>query len=136
MTGERVLVVDDHPINLKLVRIILEEEGYEVRTAPDAESVLALLDDFAARLILLDLQLPGMSGLELARKLRQAATFDRIWIVALSAHALKGDVEKALAAGCDGYLTKPLDVIALPGQVAAYLEREREPRSATPGESS
>lgn len=132
MTGARILVVDDHPINLKLVRIVLEEEGYEVRTAGDAESVITVLDDFAARLILMDLQLPGMSGLDLTRKLRQLARFDQVWIVALSAHALKGDAEKALAAGCDGYLTKPIDVIALPGQVAAYLERERPPRSATP----
>jgi CheY-like chemotaxis protein len=128
MTGERILVVDDHPINLKLVRIVLEEEGYEVRTAADAESVPSILEDFTPRLILMDLQLPGMNGLELTRKLRDMARFDGVWIVALSAYALTGDAEKALAAGCDGYLTKPVDVITLPAQVAAYLERERATR--------
>jgi two-component system cell cycle response regulator DivK len=125
MAGERILIVDDHPINLKLVRIILEEEGYEVRTAEDAESVFEVLESFAARLILMDLQLPGMDGLELTRRLRQQARFEPVWIVALSAYALKGDAEKAQAAGCDGYLTKPIDAIALPGQVAVYLQRER-----------
>jgi CheY-like chemotaxis protein len=87
MTGERILVVDDHPINLKLVRIVLEEEGYEVRTAADAESVPSILEDFTPRLILMDLQLPGMNGLELTRKLRDMARFDGVWIVALSAYA-------------------------------------------------
>jgi CheY-like chemotaxis protein len=126
-TGERILVVDDHPINLKLVRIVLEEEGYEVRTASDAESVVAILDDFAARLILMDLQLPGMDGLALTRQLRAMPRFDGVWIVALSAYALKGDADKALAAGCDGYLTKPIDVITLPQRVAAYLDQQRQP---------
>jgi two-component system cell cycle response regulator DivK len=85
------------------------------------------LDDFAARLILMDLQLPGMDGLALTRQLRAMPRFDGVWIVALSAYALKGDADKALAAGCDGYLTKPIDVITLPQRVAAYLDQQRQP---------
>ncbi|HWA72909.1 MAG TPA: response regulator [Polyangiaceae bacterium] len=126
MAGEPILIVDDNPTNSKLVRIILEAEGFDVRIADDAENALQLLNELTPRLILMDLQLPGMDGLQLTRQLRQQARWNQTWIVALTAYAMKGDDEKALRAGCDGYLTKPIEPDALPQQIAAYLARTRE----------
>ena len=125
MAGEPILVVDDNPTNAKLVRIILEDEGLTVRTAVDAEDALRIIEQFAPRLILMDLQLPGMDGLTLTRQLRAQARFQSVWIVALTAYAMKGDDEPAYAAGCDGYLTKPIDPDVLSVQVASYLARQR-----------
>lgn len=125
MAGEVILVIDDSSINAKLVRIILEEAEFSVQVAVDAEDALRVLEHFEPRLILMDVQLPGMDGLTLTRKLRADPRFDRIWIVALSAYAMKGDAEKAFGAGCDGYVTKPIDTEALPKTVAGFLARQR-----------
>jgi two-component system cell cycle response regulator DivK len=121
MPGEPVLIVDDHPVNLKLAKVLLTKEGYEVRTAGDAEEALETLETFKPRLILMDLQLPGMDGLELTRRLKSSPETKNILIVALTAYAMKGDDEKAKAAGCDGYITKPIDTQTLPGVIAGYL---------------
>ncbi len=130
MTGEPILIVDDNPVNLKLIRVLLSSEGYDVRTATDAEEAMASLESFQPRLILMDLQLPGMDGLELTRRLKaDPATRDTI-ILALTAYAMKGDEEKALNAGCDGYLAKPIDTRALPGVVEEYVSRTRSSRSS------
>lgn len=123
MTSEPILIVDDNPQNLKLARIVLESEGHTVRTAVSAEQVLELLADHVPRLILMDLQLPGMDGLELTRRLKADPRYARIVIVALTAYAMKGDDAKAFAAGCDGYITKPIDTIALAAAVADHLAR-------------
>jgi CheY-like chemotaxis protein len=123
VAGEPLLIVDDNPQNLKLTRVLLASEGYTVRTAADAEEALAILQTFKPRLILMDLQLPGMDGLALTRKLKSDPEFPRIPIVALTAYAMKGDAEKALAAGCDGYVSKPIDTERLPKLVAEYLAR-------------
>lgn len=125
MAGEEILVIDDSSINAKLVRIILEEAEFSVQVAVDAEDALRVLEHVEPRLILMDVQLPGMDGLTLTRKLRADPRFDRIWIVALSAYAMKGDAEKAFVAGCDGYVTKPIDTEALPKTVASFLTRQR-----------
>lgn len=121
MTSEPILIVDDNPVNLKLIRVLLAGEGYDVRTAADAEEALAALKDFHPRLILMDLQLPGMDGLELTRRIKDDPAMPDTVIVALTAYAMKGDEEKALSAGCDGYITKPIDTRTLPGMVAEYL---------------
>jgi CheY-like chemotaxis protein len=121
MAGEPVLVVDDNPQNLKLARVLLTIEGYEVRTAADAEEALRVLESFAPRLILMDLQLPGMDGLELTRRLKADPARRGIIVIALTAYAMKGDREKALAAGCDGYVSKPIDTVALPRLIAEHL---------------
>ncbi len=123
MAGEPILVVDDNPANLKLARVLLLAEGFEVRTAQDAEQALATLQTFTPRLILMDVQLPGMDGLELTRQLKADPQWRGVVIVALTAYAMKGDEEKALAAGCDAYVAKPIDVGKLPGQVAEWLAR-------------
>ena len=127
MAGEPILIVDDNPANLKLVRVLLTHEGYLVRTAVDAEEALRLLDEFVPRLILMDLQLPGIDGLTLTRRLKADPARRDIVIVALTAYAMKGDEEKAFAAGCDGYITKPIDTRKLPGQVAEILRRTANP---------
>jgi CheY-like chemotaxis protein len=124
MTGAPILVVDDNPTNMKLLSFVLSTQGYDVRTAADASEALEVLGSFEPRLLLLDLQLPGMDGLELARHLRADARFGRLLIVAVTASAMKGDEERALEAGCDGYITKPIDTRTLPKLVAGYLEGE------------
>jgi CheY-like chemotaxis protein len=124
MAGEPILIVDDNPQNLKLARIILLSEHYEVRTAVDAEDALAILGSFTPRLILMDLQLPGMDGLELTRQLKADPARRGILVLALTAYAMKGDEERALAAGCDGYMSKPIDTAALPLLVASLLARQ------------
>jgi len=121
MAGERILIVDDHPVNLKLARLILSAEGYEVRTAVDANTTFTALADFTPSMILMDLQLPGVDGFELTRRLKADPVHGRILIVALTAFAMKGDEERARAAGCGGYITKPVDTTNLPRRVAEYL---------------
>jgi CheY-like chemotaxis protein len=108
-------------MNLKLLGFILEAKGYQVRAAADAEEALALLETFRPRLILMDIQLPGMDGLELTRRLKAAPATRDIVILAVTAQAMKGDEERALAAGCDGYIAKPVDTRALPEVVARHL---------------
>ena len=121
MAGEGILVVDDNPANLKLLRLLLSAESYDVRTAEGAEEALAMLEGFRPRLILMDLQLPGMDGFELTRRLKADAATRDIVIVALTAYAMKGDEEKARDAGCDGYVSKPIDTRTLPALVARHL---------------
>jgi two-component system cell cycle response regulator DivK len=118
-----ILVVDDNPHNLKLVRVLLTRAGHEVHTAGDAEEALLLLDSLSPRLILMDLQLPGMDGLELTQILKKDPRRAGIIIIAITAYAMKGDEERALAAGCDGYITKPIDVAAVRVLVADHLSR-------------
>ena len=132
MPSAAILVVDDSPANMKLLCFILEKEGYEVRTAADANEALAVLQVFRPELILLDLQLPGMDGLELARLLKRDLTKNMGLIVAVTASAMRGDEEKAIEAGCDGYITKPIDTRTLPKLVASYLETSRR-SDAAPG---
>jgi len=118
-----ILIVDDNPTNLKLARVVLAAEGYDVRTADDAEEALRVLETFRPRVILMDLQLPGMDGLELTRKLKRDPERRGIVILAVTAYAMKGDEEKARAAGCDGYVTKPIDPETLPATIAAHIAR-------------
>ena len=121
MSGEAVLIVDDNPQNLKLSRVLLAAEGYDVKTAVDAEDALHILRAFRPRVILMDLQLPGMDGLALTRRLKEDPATRDIRIIALTAYAMKGDEDKALAAGCDDYMTKPIDIAALPRLVARHI---------------
>jgi CheY-like chemotaxis protein len=121
MAGEPILIVDDNPTNLKLLCFLLAARGYEVRSAGTGEDALTVLDHFQPRLILVDLQLPGIDGLTLTRMLRERPTTREIAIVAVTAYAMQGDEQTALDAGCDGYITKPIDTRALPERVAHYL---------------
>ncbi|CAN5919432.1 response regulator [soil metagenome] len=123
MAGERILIVDDNPTNLKLVAYLMQACGYQVDTALDADSALATIARVPPRLILMDLQMPGVDGLELTRRLKAERSTCEIVIIAVTAYAMKGDQDKALAAGCDDYITKPIDTRALPETVARHLER-------------
>lgn len=119
--AEMILIVDDNATNLKLAKILLTAEGYHVRTAADAEQALEVLGASAPQLILMDIQLPGMDGLELTRRLKSDPKTRDITVVALTAYAMKGDAEKALAAGCRGYIAKPIDTRRFAAEVARYL---------------
>jgi CheY-like chemotaxis protein len=123
MAGELILIVDDNPANLKLARVVLEDAGYDVRTAIDATDALKFLAHTQPRLILMDIQLPDIDGLELTRRLKADPRHRDIVIVALTAYAMKGDQAKAMAAGCDGYITKPIEVDELPITIAAHLAK-------------
>jgi CheY-like chemotaxis protein len=125
MAAEPILVVDDNPQNLKLARVVLAGEGYEVRTATNAEEALRVLDGFRPKLILMDVQLPGMDGLELTRRLKADPARRGIVILAFTAYAMKGDDAKTLEAGCDGYVSKPVDTDALPRIIARHLADRR-----------
>jgi CheY-like chemotaxis protein len=121
MGNQTILIVDDNATNLKLARVILAREGYEIITAADAEEAIETLKGCAPSLILMDIQLPGMDGLALTRRLKAAPSTRHIKIVALTAYAMKGDDVKAMEAGCDGYITKPIDLHTLPQLIAQHL---------------
>jgi CheY-like chemotaxis protein len=127
MLIETILIVDDNATNLKLARVILQAEGYAVRTASDAEDAMRQLATFTPQMILMDIQLPGIDGLELTRRLKASDATKAIVIIALTAYAMKGDEEKAFAAGCDAYVTKPIDIDALRNVIARYIRRGGEP---------
>jgi CheY-like chemotaxis protein len=123
MPGELILIVDDNPGNMKLVSYLLEKRGYDVRAATGADEALQLLETCQPRLILMDLQMPGVDGFELTRRLKADPKTRDIVIVAVTAYAMKGDEQRALEAGCDGYVTKPIDTRTLPALIAAHLAK-------------
>jgi two-component system cell cycle response regulator DivK len=122
MARQSILIVDDNPVNIKLIRILLAGEGYDVRTAGDAEEATRVLQEQRPHMILMDIQLPGIDGLELTRRLKSDPATRDITILGLTAYAMKGDEEKILAAGCDGYIAKPIDTRTLPAVIQHYLE--------------
>lgn len=123
MSGPCILVVDDNPTNLKLVSDVLAFDGYQILKASDAEEAQEIIKVSTPDLILMDIALPGMDGLTLTRQLKADERTRHIIIVALTAFAMKGDDDKAREAGCDGYITKPIDTRKLSGSVAGYLGR-------------
>ena len=125
--GIFVLVVDDNPTNLKLLSYVLSSQGYDVQTAADGPAALDAVRARRPRLILMDLQLPGMDGLEVTRILKADPATRDIVILAVTAYAMKGDEERALAAGCDGYVAKPINTRTFPALVGSYLVRASDP---------
>jgi len=123
VAADKILIIDDNPINLKLVKLILFKNGYEVFTASDAENALKLLENLRPRLILMDIQLPGIDGLQLTKKLKSDPKYKNTIIVAVTAYAMKGDERKALLAGCNGYISKPINVHTFPDTIADYLAK-------------
>jgi len=121
-----ILVVDDNPLNLKLASEVLEFEGYQVSRAENADQALAQLDTNRPDLILMDISMPGMDGLTLTQKLKAHPATRDIVIVILTASAMAGDEAKAKGAGCDGYITKPIDTRSFPAQVASYLAANKK----------
>jgi two-component system, cell cycle response regulator DivK len=123
MTGPTVLVVEDNPLNLKLMRDVLGHAGYRVLEATDGERGIALAREQRPDLVLMDVQLPGIDGVEALGRLRADPDTAGIPVVALTAFAMKDDRERLLAAGFDGYVEKPVSVRSLPGQVATLIAR-------------
>ena len=121
MAEKKILLVEDNPVNRRLAVFLLRSQGYEVREATTAQEALELLEKERADLIVMDIQLPGMDGLEVTRRIKaQPATAD-IPVIAVTSYAMKGDGEKALAAGCAGYVTKPIDKNIFIQEIAARL---------------
>jgi CheY-like chemotaxis protein len=123
----RILVIDDNPANLELARYLLGVAGYAVETAGDAERAQELLEQSTPDLILMDIALPGMDGLTLTRKLKADQRLKNIPVAAFTASAMVGDEQKALQAGCAGYVTKPIDIDQFTKQVAAFLQDPTDP---------
>ena len=121
MTAPRVLIVDDNPMNLELAEVVLLAEDFEVETAIDGLDAIRKVASFVPDLILMDIQLPGLDGLELTRMLKADSATQTIRVVAFTAFAMRGDEAKMRDAGCVGTLTKPIDVKRFGAQVRAFL---------------
>jgi len=131
MSGQTILLIEDNPLNLELARDVLQAAGYTVVDARTAEEGLRLAAAVVPQLILLDIRLPGMNGLDAVRSLKHDVHTRDIPVVALTAQAMAGDKQTAFAAGFDGYITKPINTRTLSGEVRRWLESpatERERR--------
>jgi len=118
---QKVLIVEDNPLNMRLIEMILKANSYTLLKATDGEEALDIATRERPDLVLMDIRLPKVSGLEVARRLKENPAFSHIPIIALTAHAMKGDKEKAIEAGCDSYLSKPINTRELPRLVADML---------------
>ncbi|HXB71239.1 MAG TPA: response regulator [Candidatus Acidoferrales bacterium] len=123
MAGEPILIVDDTPVSLNLKRLLLTREGYVVRTAAHAEEAIEMLGSFRPDLILADIRLPGMDGLEMARRIKKNPQTKTIKVIALTGMAERGDLERAAAAGCDQHLTRPVETQVLAAHIRQLLDR-------------
>lgn len=121
MSGPLIWVIEDNDQNFELVDFLLGEAGYAVRRARDAADLAPLLESPAPALVLLDMNLPSGSGLEVLAQLRADERSRRVPVVALTAHAMRGDRERFLLAGCDGYISKPIESHLFLATVAGYL---------------
>jgi len=119
----KILIAEDNPQNMKVALMTLRPHGYTLLQATDGKEALETAVREKPDLILMDIQLPKMSGLEITRKLREIPAFTHTPIIAVTAYAMKGDKEKAIEAGCDAYLSKPINTRELPGLIAEMLSR-------------
>jgi CheY-like chemotaxis protein len=124
MLGERVLIVEDNERNMKLVRDVLQATGYSTLEATTGEEAVELALSHAPALVLMDVQLPGIDGVEALERMRQNARTASTPVLALTAQAMSGDRERFLEAGFDGYLAKPVDVAELLEAVRDHCDRE------------
>lgn len=118
---KKILIAEDNPQNMKVVLMTLRPHGYTLLQATDGKEALETALKEKPDLILMDIQLPKMSGLEITRKLREIPAFTHTPIIAVTAYAMKGDKEKAIEAGCDAHLPKPINTRELPGLIAEML---------------
>ena len=123
MSERNILVVEDNDMNMQLVEFLLEEGGYRIVKATSGEEALAIARDGSGTpdLILMDIHLPGMDGLSVVRAIKADERTSRIPILALTAHAMRGDKDRFLEAGCDGYISKPIDVKTFIASIERYL---------------
>lgn len=122
MSNELILIVEDNASHRKLLRDLLNIKGFKNIEASSADEALKLIAENPPQMILMDLQLPGMNGIELTRKLKKDPKYKNIIIIAVTAYAMKFEKEIAIEAGCNDYVTKPIDVVALPLLIQKYLE--------------
>lgn len=123
MSDKNVMVVEDNEKNRKLMRVILKAKGFNVIEATTGEEALGILKNQKPDIILMDIQLPGVDGLTLTKQIKADATCSVIPIIAVTAHAMKGDEQKILDAGCDGYISKPVNTQELPSIVEKYMNK-------------
>ncbi len=123
--AKTILYIEDNPENRMLIRRVLQVEGYTVVEADTGKQGLASAETLQPDLILIDINLPEMDGYEVTRRLKQLEHLREVPIVAMTANVMRGDREKTLAAGCDGYIQKPIDVDQLPVQIARFLEDKK-----------
>jgi CheY-like chemotaxis protein len=125
----KIMIVEDHPVNLKLAKDLLEIEGFEVYPCADAESAQVALRNVQPDMILMDVALPGMDGLELTRILKARKQTKDITIIALTSFAMITDKERVMDAGCDGYITKPINTRKFSEQILDLLNQNNGQRS-------
>lgn len=125
-----VVIIEDNERNMRLMRLLLRPQGYTLHEATSGQEALDLLRVIVPDIILVDIQLPDIDGLEITRQLRQDARFASTPIVALTAYAMPGDRELFLRAGCSGYVAKPIDTRVFPSIIAAYLDPALAPDGA------
>ncbi len=126
MSEARILIVDDHAMNIEIARVVLLAEGFAVETAATSFEAMRKVESFQPDLVLMDIQMPGTDGLELTRALKANTATRHILVIAFTAFAMRGDEAKTRAAGCDGYLSKPVDVKKFGAQVRSYLHASTE----------
>ena len=122
MAGEKILLVEDNPVNRRLAIFLLRSQGYQVREATSALDAFEILKSEQFDLIVMDIQLPGMDGLEATTKLRAEPATAEIPVIAVTSYAMAGDRDKALAAGCSGYVTKPIDKTIFLAEIGRHLK--------------
>lgn len=121
MAEKLILLVEDNPVNRRLAEFLLRSQGYQVRAATTAQEAFESLKAERPDLILMDVQLPGMNGLDATKKIKEEPETCDIPVIAVTSYAMKGDREKALAAGCAGYITKPIDKDTFVQEIATVL---------------
>jgi len=121
-----ILYIEDNFDNRMLVRRVLEAEGYRVVEAEDGAQGIEWLESETPDLVLMDINLPEIDGYEVTKRFKQLPSMARVPVIAMTANVMKGDRERTLAAGCDGYIPKPIDIDALPSQIARFLRKKNE----------
>jgi len=122
VAGEKILLVEDNPVNRRLAGFLLRSQGYQVVEATTALDAIMMIPNERPALIVMDIQLPGMDGLEATMKIKAAPEMADIPVLAVTSYAMKGDRERALAAGCSGYITKPIDKTIFLAEISRHLK--------------
>ncbi len=123
--NEKILIVEDNPQNMRLIEMALRTNGYTLLKATDGEEAMDIATRELPDLVIMDIQLPKLSGLEVTRKLKETPAFSHIPIIGVTAYAMKGDKERVIESGCDAYLSKPINTRELPGVIAEMLHNTK-----------
>ena len=123
---EKILIIEDNPRNMRLIEMTLRAKNYTLLKATNGEEALDMATRERPDLILMDIRLPGMDGLEVTKKLRETPAFSHTPIIGLTAYAMKGDREKVIESGCNAYLSKPINTRELPGMIAEMLSQRQK----------